>query len=187
MDDMEKLTPRIFVSYSPKDRSVVEPVAKLLRATTVEVLDGFFPAKQCRLRLEASIDDSDIFIVFWSRSAARGGGEVGRACDRAVLSKEIVPVCLDETPLPSNLEGFGELEFPDAPDSMQPPSKDQIYAASILQRIFRLHFSTRLYLTMESWLTIGGGNRHEDENSHIVLQNVCESGFDIRSTGDLVQ
>lgn len=181
---MEQLTPRIFVSYSPRDRSVVEPVAKLLRATTVEVLDGRSPARQCRLRLEASIDDSDIFVVFWSRPAARGG-EVGRACDRAVLSKEIVPVCLDETPLPPTLQGFGELEFPGVPGSMEPPSKDQIYAASILQRVFRLHFSLKLYLTMESWLSIGGGHRPDD--SHIVLQTACESGFDIRSTKDLVE
>lgn len=190
---MEKQPPRIFACSNRKDQSVVGPVVRLLRNTHVTLLLGSndkSQGKDSRVRLETSIDDSDFVIVFWSMAAARSA-EMRRACDRAIgLNKEIVPVCLDDTPLADDLLRFPGIEFPDAPVSMTPPDKAQVYAASILQRVFRSHLATRLYLRMESWLTIGGGYRDanpQDQDSRIVLQTHPETGFAIHSTKNFVR
>ncbi|MDH3688599.1 MAG: toll/interleukin-1 receptor domain-containing protein [Gammaproteobacteria bacterium] len=186
---MDKPSPRIFACSSRKDGPKVEPIVKLLRTTKVNVTLRS-PAGSWRVRVMTSIDDGDVFVLFWDRSAARSD-EVRRQYERGLgLNKEVVPVCLDDTPLPDELVGFQEIEFPDVPLSMEPPDQEQIYAAAILQRVFQLHFSNKLYLKMDSWLSIGGGYRDQDlqnRDSLITLQSERESGFSIQSSKDFLR
>jgi hypothetical protein len=75
-----------FVSYSSKDREIVERSVGLLALAEIDYFQDvrdLKPGEPWRSQLESAIDTCDLFLLFWS-SNARESQEVGREIARAV-------------------------------------------------------------------------------------------------------
>jgi hypothetical protein len=105
---------QIFVSYSHADRDFVKPITDLIRVAGVRVFrdeDSIAPGKQWKLVISKSLTSCRTVLVFWSSNAARSKaveGEYRRAVDR---KKDVVPVLLDDTPLPEALSTYQWIDF----------------------------------------------------------------------------
>lgn len=111
------MRPSIFVSYSHRDAALVTPVVALLRASEALVFrdaDGLKPGKRWREQLSTAIAESKIVLVFWCHHAA-ASEEVLKEYSAAIESgKDVLPVLLDTTPLPSKLAEFQYIDFREA-------------------------------------------------------------------------
>jgi hypothetical protein len=77
---------RAFVSYSSKDREVVEMAVGLLAVAGIDYFQDvrdLKPGEQWRPQLESAIDSCDLFLLFWS-SNAKQSKEVQREIARAL-------------------------------------------------------------------------------------------------------
>lgn len=100
---------RVFASYSRKDARPVHELVRLLRMTGAPVFldtDSIEAGERWRSALEAALVAADLVAVFWTRAAAESA-EVAREYRRAMeMSKPVVPVLLDDAPLPTELAEF---------------------------------------------------------------------------------
>jgi hypothetical protein len=100
----------IFISYSRKDKTIVYPLAKLLRATGHETfldIEDLNYGIDWKLQLATAINKSERFLIFWSVSCKVS--EIITEEWRLALAKpdyKIVPVKLDKTPLPKEISAF---------------------------------------------------------------------------------
>lgn len=115
------MSPNIFISYASEDRQHVQRLRALLHAV---VGDGatFVEPERVRsgttwtLELARAIVDSTHFVVVWS-SRARDSHWVHQEVSSAVeLSREqplrrIIPVRIDPTPLPEELQPFQRIDL----------------------------------------------------------------------------
>lgn len=104
---------RLFLSYSRTDKELVAPIAAVLRisATVFRDEDSIAPGKRWADELAKSLDESNAVLVFWSLAASESKfveSEYRRAID---MSKDVVPVLLDDTPLVSPLAEFQWIDF----------------------------------------------------------------------------
>jgi hypothetical protein len=110
------LRPNIFVSYSHADSALVAPVVSLLRASQATVFrdaDGIRPGKKWQDELDAAILDASIVVVFWCHHA-QSSGEVLKEFTVAIAQgKDVLPILIDDTPLPSDLTQFQYIDFRD--------------------------------------------------------------------------
>src|SRR5262245_33792130 len=109
-------TRRVFISYSTSDRHRVDGLERLL------VLFGhkvFLDFKQIRLgsrwkdEVKGALDQTDITLVYWTRSAASSGGvrnEYEYFLARCP-SRPLVPIVGDETPLAEPLKERQAMSF----------------------------------------------------------------------------
>lgn len=100
----------LFVSYSRQDASLVRPLVRFLRATGSDVfvdVESLDYGSDWRLQLDEAIAGANRFLLFWSRAAA-GSGEIEHEWRTALARDDlpIVPVLLDETPLPPDVAPF---------------------------------------------------------------------------------
>lgn len=100
----------IFVSYSRKDASLVVPLTKLLRASGHEVFldqENLNYGEDWKEQLGRAIGRADRFLLFWSRNteASPYVAEEWKLALRTPGCK-IVPILLDGTPLPPELQRF---------------------------------------------------------------------------------
>ena len=100
----------IFVSYSRRDATVVMPLVRLLRASGQTVFvdqDDLAYGARWEEELAGAIAKSERFMLFWSR-ASRLSGPVKREIEVALATGgcRIVPVALDQSPLPAELAPF---------------------------------------------------------------------------------
>ena len=109
-DDNEART--VFISYAREDKDLVLPIVHLLRAggATVFVdLESISYGERWMNVIFQQLRVSDRILVFWSLSAARSDW-VNREYLFAIDSGlRVVPVCLDNTPLPNELSKFRAL------------------------------------------------------------------------------
>src|SRR5436305_3267456 len=108
------MPPSIFVSYSHEDSSLVGPVVALLRASEALVFrdaDSIRPGKRWREEIGTAISAATTVVVFWCRHA-RASAEVGNEIRAAITQKkDILPLLMDETPLPQDLAEFQYIDF----------------------------------------------------------------------------
>lgn len=108
------MPPSIFVSYSHEDSSLVGPVVALLRASEALVFqdaDSIHPGKRWREEIGTAISAATTVVVFWCHHA-RASAEVGNEITAAVTQKkDILPLLIDETPLPQDLAEFQSIDF----------------------------------------------------------------------------
>src|SRR5436853_506362 len=108
------MPPNIFVSYSHADNSLVGPVVALLRASQALVFqdaDSIRPGKRWREEVDTAISAASVVVVFWCRHA-KASQEVETEFRAAIAQgKDILPLLLDETPLPGDLADFHYIDF----------------------------------------------------------------------------
>ena len=104
----------VFVSYSHADVSLVAPVVQLLRVNKSLVfqdVDGIQPGKRWRGEIAKALTESHLVVVFWCDHAQRSD-EVSKEWNAAIeQEKDLLPVLLDATPLPSALDEFQWIDF----------------------------------------------------------------------------
>ncbi len=102
----------VFVSYSRKDSSRVQQAVALLEAGGAAVfrdLDDIQFGDRWEAVIRAKLAESERILVFWSIHA-RDSEWVGREWMIALeMDKRLVPVLLDDTPMPESLSQFHAL------------------------------------------------------------------------------
>lgn len=107
----------IFVSYSHTDSPLVAPIVSLLRASNAFVFrdaDSIRPGKRWRDEIGTAIHEASIVVVFWCHHASTSQ-EVRKEYNAAIAQgKDVLPLLLDETPLPGPLDDFQYIDFREA-------------------------------------------------------------------------
>ena len=100
----------VFISYSRRDRALVGPVVRLLRATASDWVfqdeDTLRPGEPWRSQLQAALNAAHLVLVFWCQHSSRSTEVVNEYQQAIALQKAVVPVQLDHTPLPVDLGAF---------------------------------------------------------------------------------
>ena len=100
----------LFISYASEDRAIVQPLAKLLRASGNEIFidhENLDYGSDWKDQLNAAIKKSKRLLLFWSRHASES--KFVEEEWRNALQAEgcsVVPIMLDATPLPNELKKF---------------------------------------------------------------------------------
>lgn len=111
------LSYNIFVSYSSNDKSEIEPVLDQL--STIKETEIFFadwtinPGDEISQTILCNIENSDIVLVFYSKSAIDSNyvqQEIGAAKS---YDKIVIPILLDSSKPTGMLEGINYLNFYD--------------------------------------------------------------------------
>jgi hypothetical protein len=104
----------VFVSYSHQDVGLVQPVVRLLRATedlVFQDLDSIKPGRKWRQEIEEALHAAQLFVLFWCYHSSRSA-EVRKEYELALTTgKDVLPVLLDTTPLPQQLNEFQWVDF----------------------------------------------------------------------------
>lgn len=125
------LSYNIFVSYSSNDKTKIEPV--LVQLSTIKETEIFFadwtinPGDVISQKILYHIENSDIFLVFYSESAINSNyvqQEIGAAIS---YDKIVIPILLDSSKPTGMLKGIYYLNFYD-------PSKQLVE----IQRLYNL-------------------------------------------------
>ncbi len=100
----------IFISYSRKDASLVNPLVELLRASEQDVFVDFENiayGSNWQASIENAIHECDRFLLFWSKSSMMSP-YVKKEWQLVLENPKccIIPILLDRTPLPKELEEF---------------------------------------------------------------------------------
>jgi TIR domain len=106
---------RIFISYSRRDKPLVELITGLLSMSlnehwidTSNLVEGrYFPEQ-----IKAAIEECDTFLLIWSVHAAQSewvAKELKHALD---LDKLILPILVDDTPLPTAIATIHSFKSP---------------------------------------------------------------------------
>jgi hypothetical protein len=104
----------IFVSYSHQDSGLVKPVVGLLRGTkdlVFQDIDNIRPGTKWRRQIEDALHAAHVFVLFWCYHSSRST-EVKKEYKLALSTgKDVLPVLLDTTPLPDELNEFQWVDF----------------------------------------------------------------------------
>ena len=102
----------VFVSYSRKDSARVQQAVELLEAGGAEVfrdIDDIQFGDRWEDVIKAKLAEAERVLIFWSQHALRSEW-VGREWSIALaMDKRLVPVLLDDTPMPPELSQFHAL------------------------------------------------------------------------------
>jgi hypothetical protein len=105
---------RVFVSYSHHDAALVTPVVHLLRATKDVVFfdaDSIRAGKKWRTELSRALLGANLVVVFWCVHSS-SSMEVASEYQAAIRAeKDLLPVILDSTPVPTELCEFQWIDF----------------------------------------------------------------------------
>jgi hypothetical protein len=146
----------VFVSYSHADASLVGPIVKLLRVNNSFVfqdIDHIRPGKKWRSEIERALNDAHLVVVFWCDHASKSM-EVSNEWREAIKQeKDLLPLLLDETPLPAELGEFQWIDFRGTVGmnhgSIEPPPPRPQLSAPVKSHWFSLMgFATILIATL---------------------------------------
>ena len=102
-------TKNLFASYSHKDGPAVHGLVRLLRVTGAPIfldIDSIPAGTKWRQIIEQAISRADAVVLFWSTHAAQSE-QVQQEWRVAIsFGKDIIPVCLEHTPLPPDLSEY---------------------------------------------------------------------------------
>jgi hypothetical protein len=103
-----------FVSYSTADRRFVEPIVQVLRTATTDVFldrDSIAPGDKWKDVLTERLETADTLVLFWSHNAEKSKWVTKEWHTAAGAGKRILPVLIDDTPLPEALGDFQWIDF----------------------------------------------------------------------------
>jgi serine/threonine protein kinase len=100
----------VFISYCRENEDLVLPLVSLLRASGQKVfvsIQNLEYGADRKARVAEAVRQSKRFLLFWSKSS-QVSSLVGEECELALATAGcgVVPVLLDQTPLPPELERF---------------------------------------------------------------------------------
>lgn len=128
----------VFVSYSPADNDLVSAIISLLSASNSELV--YHDAESLRSRrgargdLQLSIAESEVVLVFWCHHAFTSY-DVRKECDLALAQgKDMLPVLLDDTPLPRKVSDRRTIDFRARVGVMHEGSPDQTEPRDLVER-----------------------------------------------------
>lgn len=104
----------VFISYSHDDTSLVSPIVSLLRANQSLVfqdIDRIQPGKKWRNEIRSAIDRSQLVVIFWCNHASQSNEIENEWRTALEQGKDLLPLLLDETPLPTELSEFQWIDF----------------------------------------------------------------------------
>jgi TIR domain-containing protein len=106
--------PEFFISYSRTDANLVGPVVALLRASRAHVFrdaDSLQPGKKWREQLSTAISDAKVVVLFWCHHADKSVEVRNEYSEAITKGKDLLPLLLDDTPLPANLAEYQFIDF----------------------------------------------------------------------------
>lgn len=105
----------IFVSYSPADSELVSPIVSVLCASNSALVycdaDSIRTSDRWREELGTAISEANVVLVFWcqhSHTSYEVRKEFALALEQG---KDVLPLLLDGTPLPSKLADRRYIDF----------------------------------------------------------------------------
>jgi hypothetical protein len=107
-------TLRCFASYSHFDARIVKPAVALLGAVRARTfLDSISlqPGDDWAAEISKSIGESEIVFVFWSTHASRSKYVEMEFSEALSCGKKVIPVLLDDSPLPQSLRSKHCVDF----------------------------------------------------------------------------
>ena len=111
---METLRTRLFASYCHDDHVLVGPLVSLLRASNVVVFldrDTIRPGKKWREEISQAINDSTTIAIFWCTHSSKSVEVRSEYKQAMALGKDVLPLLLDNTPLPQKLCDYHYIDF----------------------------------------------------------------------------
>jgi len=98
----------IFVSHSWQDKTIADKLAADLAGVATVWLDSqqTKPGVNIGESVNAGLEDCDIAIVLWSQHAAASAWVEKEAAYAFELSKDVIPIMLDATPMTGSLTGI---------------------------------------------------------------------------------
>ena len=128
----------LFICYSRRDSGVVKPILNLqpdiLEAAYIDLVDTL-PGSDWKAEHEAAIRSAHRLILVWSQNSAKSS-HVEREWKFALAhDTQIVPVFIDNTPLPPELSHINAISLVDYVSQPQ-------YANSLARALFGLSSNT---------------------------------------------
>ena len=127
----------IFTSYSHCDARFVKPLIQYLLPTGSSVFldkEAIIPGKKWALVISEAIEGCRVMYVFWCSHSA-SSLEVQKEYEYAIsLNKDIVPVLLDNKPLPISLKEYQWIDLRDVIGQHEKVIKQSIPVKEALER-----------------------------------------------------
>lgn len=129
----------IFVSYSPADNELVSAIVSLLCASNSALVycdaDSIRRSGRWREELEAAISEANVVLVFWCHHS-NTSYEVRKEFTLALeQGKDVLPLLLDGTPLPSKLAGSRCIDFRGRVGAIHVSSPERAEATEVAERV----------------------------------------------------
>jgi len=143
--------PRLFISYSREDDFIVGTMAEMIRLGGPAVFrdtDSLSPGDEWQPTISKAISECDAFVIFWCRHA-QASKSVRAEWEQALDEKKrIVPVLLDETPLPDQL---GRYQWIDCRSLIAETSHNDQGPPVVIRRAFEPTHLAGLQARQELW------------------------------------
>lgn len=146
----------VFISYSRGDKYLVLPLIALLRCAGLNVfvdVDNIEYGLDWKEAILQAVEAADRMILMWSESASKSEWVLWETSEATKQEKLIVPVMLDDTPLPPTLKnrhGCSDLE------PLVSSFKSAILATKSdneVERFYQYHFDSAQATTVHEFFT----------------------------------
>jgi hypothetical protein len=130
----------VFISYSRSDVAIVSPIVRLLRTAIAGIpsvsgnqwelvfqdVNNIEPGRKWKKTIDDAIAAAERVFVFWCTHSAKSD-QVRREYELGLkLSKVLVPVLLDDTPLPDSLSCINGVDLRELRIHEMPIELDQV-------------------------------------------------------------
>jgi hypothetical protein len=129
----------IFVSYSPADSELVSPIVSVLCASNSALVycdaDSIRTSDRWREELGTAISEANVVLVFWcqhSHTSYEVRKEFALALEQG---KDVLPLLLDGTPLPSKLADRRYIDFRARVGALHEGSPEQEEPGDLAERV----------------------------------------------------
>lgn len=130
---------KIFVSYSPEDSELVAAIVSTLSANNRALVycdsDSLRARGRWREELASAISDASLVLVFWchhSNTSYEVRKEFALALEQG---KDVLPLLLDGTPLPSKLAGCRFVDFRSRVGAIHVGSPERTETGDLAERV----------------------------------------------------
>ena len=104
----------IFLSYSHEDKEIVGPIFSILKLASEKIfLDQkvIKPGDEWEVVLASALENMKTLILFWCAHSSASDNVRKEYSYALANSKKIVPVLLDDTPVPNNISQFQWIDY----------------------------------------------------------------------------
>ncbi|MBD2752302.1 toll/interleukin-1 receptor domain-containing protein [Spirosoma validum] len=105
---------KLFISYSHDDEKFAKPIVQLLRVSAKYVFfdrDTLKPGKNWADQIQKAIESVQLVVVIWCKHASLSAYVKQEYLAAIKKEKDLMPVLLDDTPLPKPLAAFQWIDF----------------------------------------------------------------------------